>query len=152
MPEGNPDTENLNIAADLIVNPICQRRDTLRRTGWIPNAGWTVEATYDDIVKNRPDLPQKCRMGEPGQGQPQQGDGQQPPQSGQSQPGQKQDKPGQDQGQPGQPGQGQPGKGQKQDLWGTFMEPKNEDGTPLSEAGDELAEDIKVTWCRLRSF
>ena len=127
-----------NIAADLAINPIVLDAGMQLpedRLFDIKYKNWMVEAIYDDIIKNRPDIPPQWQMSMPGQGQPQQGQrGNESPSQGQSQPDQQ-----------GTPGQGQ-GKGQPKDLWGGFVEPKNEDGTALTESEKtEFAEDIKIT-------
>lgn len=81
--------------------------------------GWLVDDIYNDLLENMPEVTGEWEV----PGQPC------------------------DDGVPGdQPGNGKgPTVKVKKPLWGTTMDPKNEDGTPMSEADQtELAEDIKV--------
>lgn len=135
---GNRDPLIWNIACDLAVNPIILDAGMQlpeNRLFDAKYANWRVEAIYDDIIKNRPELPPHWSIpqpSQPGQGQPQ------PPQQGQ---------PSQD-NQPGQndPQSGKQGKGEPKPLWGSFTEPRNDDGSPMSEAEKtELEEEIKIT-------
>jgi predicted metal-dependent peptidase len=84
--------------------------------------GWLVDAIYDDLLQNMPKVTGEFWV--PG-GEPSDQEGNQPG------------------GQGNQPGQ--PGGKIKKPLWGTVTEPKNDDGSPMSEAEQtELAEDIKI--------
>lgn len=114
--------------------------------------GWLVDAIYDDLIKKGEELKKRrrlgrpCEEGEPGN-RPGNSKGPKVPSEGKGdQPG---NKPSDEKGdQPGGSGGGKPqdGKGDgKTPLWGTVMEPRNDDGTPMSDADKvELQEEIKI--------
>jgi predicted metal-dependent peptidase len=110
-----------NIACDFAINHIVLDaglilpKDALFEEKY---RNWLVDAIYDDLLENMPKVTEIWVI--PGDG---------------DQEGKEGDQPG------GQPG-GQPSK---KPLWGIAIEPRNDDGTPMSDAQkSELAEDIKV--------
>ena len=136
---GNRDAMIWNMACDYIVNIIVLDMgfqlpaDRLYEEKYRGKDGtkWTVELVYDDLIQQQKEK-EKNRPQQGGQGKPQEGTGQ----PGSSQPGQD-SKPSQEKPQ----GSDMP----KENLWGTFMEPRKEDGTPLNEQEKtELGEQIKV--------
>ena len=82
---------------------------------------WLVDAIYDDLIKKEEELKKRRRLGRPCNDGP---DG--PSGAG--------DKPGE-----------QGSKDGRKSLWGIVTEPRNDDGTPMSEADkQELQEEIKI--------
>jgi predicted metal-dependent peptidase len=135
---GNRDPLVWNISADYAINPVVLDMgfqlpaDRLFEEKY---RNWSVEAIYDDQIKQKKELQKKYDLPGNPQGQPGQDN---PSQGGQPQPGDD----------AGEASQGKPGKdgGQgKKPLWGTFMEPVKEDGSALaSTEKTELVEEIKV--------
>lgn len=117
---GNRDPLIWNIACDYAINHIVLDAGlTLPKDALFNEKykDWLVDAIYDDLIKNQQSLP-KVTFGRPCED-----------------------------GEEGDEGQGK-GKGKgdgKAPLWGTVMEPRNEDGTAMSEAEKaELQEEIKI--------
>jgi predicted metal-dependent peptidase len=121
---GNRNPLIWNIACDYAINHIVIDAGLTLPSDALYEAkyrNWLVDAIYDDRINNRPELPQRVTMGRPSAEGP--------------------DSPGDSDQQPNQPAKGKA----KQSLWGTVTEPKNDDGTAMSDAEQqELKEDIKI--------
>ena len=138
---GNRDPLIWNIACDYAINHIVLDAGlTLPANGLFDDKyrNWLVDAIYDDLIKNRPDLKVNFTMGRPDGDKSQPGQGQ-----GESQGGQED---GDQDGQGGGKPDDKKGKGKgSTPLWGTIMEPRNDDGSAMSDAEkQELQEDIKI--------
>jgi predicted metal-dependent peptidase len=130
-----------NVAADAVINPILLDSGLKLPSDRIfieKYQGWTAERAYDDLAKSQPDLPKKFSVPMPGSDKPGQGKPSQSNGNG------KADQPGKGDGQGDQDDDGEPGEGKP--LWGTFMEPRNDDGEAMSEADKSTLEnEIKIT-------